>query len=132
MSIFLPVTLSSAAAAAILGVWLMIRVGQVRTKEGVSVGDGGNEIVTRRMRAHSNFVESAPFVVLLVAVIELAGKGGEWLPYVAGVYFLGRIAHGLGMDGTTFAKGRAIGTIITLLTLVGLAIMAVLIGMGTF
>jgi uncharacterized membrane protein YecN with MAPEG domain len=132
MSIFLPVTLSSAAAAAILGVWLMIRVGQVRTKEGVSVGDGGNEIVTRRMRAHSNFVESAPFVVLLVAVIELAGKGGEWLPYVAGVYFLGRIAHGLGMDGTTFAKGRAIGTITTLLTLVGLAIMAVLIGMGTF
>ncbi len=132
MSIFLPVTLSSAAAAAILAVWLMIRVGQVRSREGVSVGDGGNEVVIRRMRAHANFVESAPFVVLLIAAIELAGKGGEWLPYVAGVYFIGRIAHGLGMDGTTFAQGRAIGTIITLLALAGLAIVAALIGMGRF
>ncbi|HAU21764.1 MAG TPA: GST-like protein [Erythrobacter sp.] len=129
---FLPVTLSSAAAAAILAVWLMIRVGQVRSREGVSVGDGGNEVVIRRMRAHANFVESAPFVVLLIAAIELAGKGGEWLPYVAGVYFIGRIAHGLGMDGTTFAQGRAIGTIITLLALAGLAIVAALIGMGRF
>jgi uncharacterized membrane protein YecN with MAPEG domain len=132
MSIFLPVTLSSAAAAAVLGAWLMIRVGQVRTSEKVSVGDGGNEKVLRRMRAHSNFIESAPFVVLLIAAIELAGKGGEWLPYVAGIYFIGRIAHGLGMDGTTFAKGRLIGTLITLLTLIGLAVMAVLIGTGTY
>ena len=132
MSIFLPVTLSSAAAAAIIAVWLMIRVGQVRTSEKVSVGDGGNEKVIRRMRAHANFVESAPFVVLLVAVIELAGKGGEWLPYVAGIYFIGRIAHGLGMDGTTFAKGRTIGTIITLLTLIGLAVMATLVSLGTY
>lgn len=131
MSIFLPVTLSSAAAAAILAAWLMIRVGQVRTSEKISVGDGGNEKVIRRMRAHANFVESAPFVVLLLAAIELAGKGGEWLPYVAGVYFLGRIAHGLGMDGGSFAKGRMVGTMVTLLTLVGLAIAATLVAMGT-
>src|SRR3546814_9575246 len=83
MSIMLPVTLSSAAAAAIINIWLMIRVGQVRTSEKVSVGDGGNEKVIRRMRAHGNFVESAPFVVLLVGVIELAGKGQPWLAYVA-------------------------------------------------
>lgn len=130
MSIMLPVTLSSAAAAAIIGVWLMIRVGQVRTSEKVSVGDGGNEKVTRRMRAHANFVESAPFVVLLVGVIELAGKGQPWLAYVAGIYFLGRVAHGVGMDGGTLGKGRMIGTLVTLLTLVGLAAAAVLIGMG--
>ena len=130
MSIFLPVTLSSAAAAAILAVWLMIRVGQIRTAEKISVGDGGNERLIRRMRAHANFVESAPFVVLLVAVIELAGKGGAWLPYIAGMYFIARIAHGFGMDGTTFGVGRTIGVIITLLTLVGLAIVAALIGMG--
>jgi len=125
----LPVTLTSAAAAAIIGIWLMMRVGQVRGSEKVSIGDGGNDKVIRRMRAHANFVESAPFVLVLIAVIELAGKGAAWLPYVAGAYMLGRIAHGVGMDDGKFGKGRMIGTLITILTLLGLAIVAVLIAM---
>jgi uncharacterized membrane protein YecN with MAPEG domain len=130
MGMLLPVTLTSAAAAAIIGVWLMIRVGQVRTSEKVSIGDGGNENVIRRMRAHANFVESAPFVMLLIAAIEMTGKGEPWLAWVAAVYFLGRVAHGLGMDGGALSKGRMIGTIVTLLTLLGLAICAVLIVLG--
>ena len=130
MNILLPVTLSAAAAAAILAIWLMFRVGQVRTAEEISVGDGGNERVIRRMRAHANFVESAPFVVLLIAVIELAGKGTPWLAYVAGAYFIGRILHGFGMEGGAMQWGRMVGTIVTLLTLLGLAIVAALIGMG--
>ncbi len=130
MSIILPVTLSSAAAAGILAIWLMIRVGQVRTSEKVSVGDGGNERVIRRMRAHANFVESAPFVVLLIAAIELAGGISAWLPYVAGAYFIGRILHGFGMEGGSLGWGRTVGTIVTLVTLLGLAIVATLISMG--
>ena len=126
----LPVTLTAAAAAAILSIWLMIRVGQVRTSEKVSVGDGGNESIIRRMRAQANFVESAPFVLALLAVIELSGKGGVWLPYVAGIYFIGRILHAFGMEENGFGKGRFIGTIVTLLTLLGLAIVASLIAMG--
>ena len=58
----LSITLTVAGAAALLNIWLMIRVGQVRTSEKVSVGDGGNEKVIRRMRAHSNYIETAPFV----------------------------------------------------------------------
>ena len=130
MSILLPVTMSAAAAAAILAIWLMIRVGQVRSAEKVFVGDDGNERVTRRMRAHANFVESAPFVVLLIGVIELAGKGQPWLAYVAGAYFIGRILHAFGMEGGSLQWGRFVGTIITLLTLLGLAVVAMLIGLG--
>lgn len=130
MTALLPVTLSSAAAAAIIAIWLMIRVGQVRVGEKVSIGDGGNEKVTRRMRAHANFIESAPFVLVLIAVIELSGKGDPWLAYVAGVYFLGRIAHAFGMESGDGPPARFIGTIITMLTLLGLAIVAALIGMG--
>ena len=126
----LPVTLSASAAAAIIAFWLMIRVGQVRGSEKVSIGDGGNEKVMRRMRAHANFVESAPFVLILVAEIEMTGKGEPWLAYVAGIYMLGRVAHGIGMDGAGFKQGRAIGTIITVLTLLGLAIAATLITLG--
>lgn len=123
----LPVTLTAAAAAAILAIWLSIRVGQVRASEKVSLGDGGNEKVVRRMRAHANFVENTPFVLILIAAIEMTGKGGNWLAYVAAIYMLGRIAHALGMDNGRFGKGRMIGTLVTMLTLLGLAIAATLI-----
>jgi len=130
VGIGLPITLASAAAAGILAIWLMIRVGQVRTSEKVSIGDGGNDKVIRRMRAHSNYVESAPFVLVLIGVIELANAGGAWLQWVAIAYFVGRIAHGLGMDDGAFAKGRFVGTILTLLTLLGLSVVAALVAAG--
>lgn len=126
----LPTTLSLAAAAAVINLWLAIRCGQVRGKAGISIGTGGNELLERRMRAQLNFAENTPWVLLLVAGIELAGKGSQWLAIVGGVYMLGRVAHGLGMDGTGFAKGRSIGTLITMLTLLGLAVVAVLIALG--
>jgi uncharacterized membrane protein YecN with MAPEG domain len=127
----LPTTLSLAAAAALLNIWLSIRCGQVRTSAGISIGTGGNELMERRMRAQANFVENTPWVLALIAGIELAGKGGQWLAIVGGLYMLGRVAHGLGMDGTSLAKGRMIGTLITMLTQLGLAVVAVLVVLGT-
>ena len=131
MGIILPVTLTAAAAAAIINLWLSIRVGQLRLKHKVSIGDDGpGGPLTARMRAQLNFVENTAFVLLLIAAIELTSKGASWLAWVAGIYMLGRVAHGFGMDGGALAKGRSIGVIITMLTLLGLAIAAVLITLG--
>lgn len=121
----LPVSLTLAAVAALINLWLMIRVGQVRTKENVMVGDGGNEAVIRRMRAHSNYIESTAFVMLLVVLIELAVGPSLWLWIAGGVYFVGRLAHAIGMDGKMNA--RFVGTITTLLTQLILAGWAVAI-----
>ncbi len=126
----LPTTLSMAAAAALINIWLAVRCGQVRGKEGISIGTGGSDLMERRMRAQLNFAENTPWVLALIAAIELAGKGGQWLAIVGGVFMLGRVAHGLGMDPTGFAKGRMIGTMTTMLTQVGLAIVAVLVVLG--
>lgn len=126
----LPTTLSLAAAAAVINLWLAIRCGQVRSKAGVSIGTGGHDLLERRMRAQLNFAENTPWVLFLIAGIELAGKGGQWLAIVGAVFMLGRVAHGLGMDGTALAKGRVVGTIITMLTLLGLAVAAVLVVLG--
>ena len=127
----LTTTLTTAAAAAIVNIWLSIRCGQIRTKDSISIGHGGSEMLERRMRAQLNFAENTPWVLALIAALELAGKGGQWLPYVAGIFMLGRVAHGLGMDGTNLAKGRMIGTLTTMLTQLGLAIVAVLVATGT-
>lgn len=118
---FLPITLTMAAAAALINTWLAIRIGQVRTAEKISIGDGGSERLTRRMRAQANFVENAPFVVLLIAALELALGSATWLWAVGILFMLGRLAHGLGMDGGSLGSGRTIGTLITLLAQIGLA-----------
>lgn len=117
----LPLTLTMAAAAGLINLWLAIRIGQVRTSQKVSVGDGGNEFVIRRMRAQANFVEFTPFVLILIAGLEASGYAATWLWVVGVVYMIGRLAHGLGMDGGAFKLGRMIGTLTSMLTLLGLS-----------
>lgn len=113
------------AASALLNLWLSIRVGQVRGQEKVFVGDGGNDRVIRRMRAHANFTENAWAVVALVLVIELSVGSSTWLWAAAALFVVGRIGHGLGMDG--WSIGRTGGTGITMVVQLALAIWALAI-----
>ncbi len=124
----LPTTLCLAAAAALVNFWLGMRIGKLRQTAKVSVGDGGNEPLLRRMRAQANFIEQAPLTLVLVAAVELAGKGGAWLAPAAAVFVIGRIAHAIGMDGS-FKPGRSIGMLTAIafqLVLVVVAVLAVL------
>ena len=65
----LPISLTIAAGAALLNLWLATRVGRVRGQEKVSIGDGGNDRLIRRMRAHSNYIENTPIVLILLALV---------------------------------------------------------------
>jgi uncharacterized membrane protein YecN with MAPEG domain len=118
----LPISLTIAAGAALINLWLSMRVGRVRTSEKVSIGDGGNERLIRRMRAHSNYVENTAFVLILLALVELGLGSSLWLWGAGALYLAGRILHALGMDGMGWA--RLVGTLITMLTQLGLAIAA--------
>lgn len=128
----LQTTLSLAAAAGVLNFWLALRTGAVRFGNKVWHGDGGNPILLQRMRAHANYVEYTPFVLILIAAIDLTGKGGAWLAIVGAVYLLARIAHAFGMDKPEKSPLRATGFIVTVLVLLGLSTMAVLIALGRF
>ena len=127
----LPTTLSLGAAALLINFWLMTRCGKVRGAEKIGFGDGGNEMMIRRMRAQANFIEQVPLTLLLVAAVELAGKGGVWLAPLGGLFLLGRIAHGIGMDGT-FKPGRAIGMLTGMVLQLALVIVAVGAALGKF
>ena len=123
MVVLMPkVTLVLAALLALLNIWLSFRVGQVRTAEKVSVGDGGNERVLRRMRAHANFAENAWVVLGLVLAIELTVGQSPWLWAATAMVVVARVLHGLGMDG--WGLGRTAGTGLTLLVQLALAIWA--------
>ena len=115
----IPVALSTAAACTLINLWLQIRVGRVRGSEKVSIGDGGNDLVIRRMRAHANLVENAPFAVLLILALELACGTSTCLWVAAALFVVGRLFHPFGMDGAKY--GRTIGTALSMLVLLFLS-----------
>jgi len=119
-----PVTLATAAAAVFVNTWLGWRISRLRHELRVSVGDGGQEPLLRRMRAQANFIENAPFFLILLAGLELSGANRIALGIIAAVFILARVAHGVGMDGGDAQIWRRIGMPLTGLTSVGLAVWA--------
>jgi uncharacterized membrane protein YecN with MAPEG domain len=111
--VILPVTLTIAAAAAVVNLWLAFRIVPIRVKDKVLLGDNGNALLQGRMRAHANFTEYAPFILILLGLIELAGGSTMWL-WIAGVVFvIARVAHAFGMDRATSSVPRAGGALAT-------------------
>jgi uncharacterized protein len=125
----LPTTLCLAAAAALVNFWLGMRCGKVRHSEKIGIGDGGNDLLIRRMRAQANFIEQAPITLILVALVEMAEKGGQWLAPAAALFVIGRICHAFGMDGN-FNAGRPIGMLTAMLFQLVLVVVAVLTVLG--
>lgn len=117
----LPITLTIAAAAALLHVWLSLRVSSLRRLHHISIGDEGNKAVATRMRAHGNFAENMPIFLILLALIE-HGIGSEfWLWIVAALFILARLLHAFGMDRPAPNWMRVGGVALSWLVLLGLA-----------
>ena len=129
MTMLLPTTLCLTAAALVINFWLGLRCGKVRSAEKIGVGDGGNDLLMRRMRAQLNFIEQAPLTLLGVGLLELAGRGGVWLAPLGALFLIGRVAHGIGMDGT-FKPGRAIGMLTGMVLQLVIVVVAVGASLG--
>lgn len=124
MPILLPTTLSLTAAAILINFWLSTRCAQVRSGENIWIGDGGSDLLTRRMRAQLNFAEQVPLTLVAIGAVELAGKGGVWLAPLGALFMAGRIAHAIGMDGK-FKPGRPIGMATGMVLNLALVVVAV-------
>jgi uncharacterized membrane protein YecN with MAPEG domain len=117
----LPITLTLAGAATLLHIWLAARVSRVRRQFKIGLGDGGNEGLLRRVRAHGNYIENMPLFLILTALLELAG-GDQRILWAAGIAFiLARIVHAFGMDSPARLRLRMVGMIVSTLVLIGLA-----------
>lgn len=119
-----PITTAIAGAAALMNLWLAIRVGQYRTKSKIMLGDGGDPQLIAHMRAHANYVEYTPFILILILVLELRHGPSLWLWAIGAIYIVGRICHAIGMTTADLRVLRAVGTAVTMLTLLGLAVFA--------
>ena len=122
----IPVTLIAGAAAVFVNIWLGSRIAAHRRDFRVTVGDGGHDPLLRRMRAQANYIEHAPFFLILLLGLELSG-GNRWaLGAIALIFFVARIAHGIGMDEAANRRWRAYGMMASALAGVMLAVWALI------
>lgn len=124
----LPITLLLAAACGAINLWLGLRVSARRMQAKIMSGDGGDPVMQARTRAHANFTEYAPFVLVLVAAIELARGPSPWLWGAAALFVLARVAHPFGMDRPAPNPFRAGGIALTWGLLAALALWAAVVG----
>ena len=121
----LPIALTAAGAAALLHIWLSLRVSQVRRAQKILHGDGGSPALLRRMRAHANYAENAPIFLILLALLELAGAWSLALWAAVILFFAGRILHAFGMDRSTLSNLRVAGVALTWAVLIALGAWAI-------
>lgn len=87
-----------ASLIALLFVLLSLRVIAARRQSSVPLGDGGDPILLRRLRAHGNFAEYAPLVIVLMALTELQW-GTSITLHAIGLFLLGgRLVHAFGVS----------------------------------
>lgn len=98
----------------LLLVYLTLRVIKIRFGNMISMGDGGRDDLAKRIRAHGNFVESAPF--MLLALIGIAALNGLpiMLHILGAAFLIGRILHAVGMVGSPANKPRQVGMVLSL------------------
>ena len=127
----LPIGLTTAGLAGLINLWLAARAARVRIGKRVTQGDGGHPELLARMRAHGNFAEYTPFVLVLIALIEFARGTTPLLWGVAAIYLLARVAHAIGMDRPVPNPFRMGGILLTWAILLGLSGWAVVIAQTT-
>src|SRR5687767_578040 len=82
---------------ALLMLALAYNVGSRRGSQNqLQPGDMGDATLTRAIRAHANFAEYAPLVLLLLLVLALLGVKPMWLHLYGGVFTAGRIVGAIG------------------------------------
>lgn len=119
----MPITAVYAGLLAILFVALSIRVISVRRGQRISLGDGGNTELLKRVRAHGNFAEYAPLAVLLLALCESLRAPPLLLHALGAAHLLGRCAHAYAVSSSPpvmpFRVGGMLLTFIPMLILAG-------------
>jgi uncharacterized membrane protein YecN with MAPEG domain len=102
---------------ALLLMYISARVGMVRTKQKINLGDGGNPDMVKAIRTQGNYIEYAPAAIGGLVVLALLNTSVMAIHILGGVFFFGRVAHLLGLGMGVWPQGRMVGTVLTMLTL---------------
>ena len=117
-----PVTALWTALIALLILTLMLRVVRLRWTCRIGLGDGGDQQLTRAIRAHGNAIETMPIALLLMLVFELGGGGSLALHACGATLFISRLLHAAGLTRSSGTSvGRMLGSVLWTTVVVFLA-----------
>ena len=118
MNLIAPVTLFYAAILGAFYMLLLLLVIKLRHQHKLGHGDGGHSVLRARVRAHANFAEYTPLLLLFLLLVELNQAKG-FISHGFGISILiSRAVHAYGMiilenKEKPSYKGRVFGTVIT-------------------
>ncbi|SMX33726.1 MAPEG family protein [Actibacterium lipolyticum] len=103
----------------LLFVFLSARVVVVRREKQVSIGDGDQSELSKRIRVQGNCAEYAPLALILMGMAELQGAP-HWVVHLLGLMLLGgRILHPIGLGATPQKmNARIVGMVLTFLMII--------------
>jgi uncharacterized protein len=107
-------TLLFAGLCALLQTLLTALVIRQRMQARVSLLDGGDQQLLHRIRAHGNFIETAPMALLLMALLEMNGLSTALLWGFGSLLVVGRVLHAYGLLSGRVAWPRLVGMSMTL------------------
>lgn len=117
------ITLLFASLHVLLMLVLLAPIPRHRHANKIGIGDGGDKLLARKIRVHGNFVEHAPFAMLMLALLELSGLPSPWVWGFGVALLLGRVLHALGLSRKTgYSFGRFTGTALTWLVFMLMAL----------
>ena len=122
----MPVFFVCAGLLGLLGVVLTLQVGRLRGQKRINLGDGGDPEMIAAIRAHGNFVEFTPLLLLLIYMAS-DFHGFRTTAILSVVLLVARVLHAGGMLGL-IPKGRLLGAVGT--TLLLLVVSALLVFAG--
>ena len=97
-----------ALPVAVIYLILWIRVSAARAGKNVSIGDGGDPALLRRIRQHGNCAEWSVFVLILMMLAEGTGVPASGLHTVGAFLLIGRIAHPFGLSISNIRSSAAL------------------------
>jgi uncharacterized protein len=112
---------------ALLYAVLGLQVTRLRRGHRVLFGDGDNIKLRSAIRAHANFAEYVPIIVLMVALLEMSGVPGIRVHLLMAALLVSRLLHPLGMyvgpRTLQFQICRVGGIVLTMLVLIASALL---------
>ena len=107
-------TLLFAGLCALLQCLLTALVIARRTQARISLLDGGDKPLIQRIRAHGNFIETAPMALLLLALLEWHGLATWAVIGFGSMLVVGRVLHAIGLIHSRLRLARMAGMLMTL------------------
>ena len=117
-----------AALLGLLYLFLSVRAIGARRAARKAIGPLGEERLDRRMRAHANFAEYVPLVLLLLAFAELRGAGPVTVHVACILLVAGRSAHAFGVSRVPENFRWRVAGMAGTLTALGISVLMLLAG----